>query len=108
MSYEQLRFVQRYISIVDIELVELHSGIQVRGRTTTLGLFGCGVKASLSFPKGTSLWIKLSRAGIDVEAFGRVVYVNTDLAMGIVFTSIEQESERILDGWVAELAAVPI
>ncbi len=43
MEYEDLRLAPRYSFIVDIEVIDVLSEIQIRGRTNDLSLFGCGV-----------------------------------------------------------------
>jgi hypothetical protein len=104
MGYEHSRSVPRYFLGADILIIDVQSGIQTTGRTVTVALFGCGVIASQVFPQGTNVEIVLSYRGADVKALGRVVYSNPDLSMGIVFTSVQAECERLLDGWIAKLA----
>jgi len=43
MEHEDLRLAPRYSFIADIEVTEVLSEIQIRGRTNDLSLFGCGV-----------------------------------------------------------------
>jgi hypothetical protein len=43
MEYEDVRPAPRYSFIVDIEMTDVLSEIQIRGRTNDLSLFGCGV-----------------------------------------------------------------
>jgi hypothetical protein len=105
MGYDHSRSVPRYFLGADIVLIDVQSRIQTKGRTVTVGLFGCGVLASRVLRRGTNVEIKLSYRGADVKARGRVVHSNPDLSTGIVFTSVEGECERILIGWIAELAA---
>ena len=57
--------------------------------------------------KGTRLRVKLHHGRAIVEVIARVVYASPETGMGLIFTSIEREGDRILEGWVAELAAVP-
>ena len=42
MKYEDLRLAPRYSFLVDIEVTDVLSEIQIRGRTNDLSLFGCG------------------------------------------------------------------
>ena len=108
MEYECARRTRRYPFIVDIELTDVQSEIQIRAQTKELSLFGCGVDTLKLFPRGTNVRIKLSRGGADVKALARVVYASPELGMGVAFTSVEREVERILEGWVAELMSIPI
>jgi PilZ domain len=107
MEYEPHRSVPRYILGADIDLIDVQSGIQISGHTVNFGLFGCRAITAQIFPKGSNLRIVLSHGGVGVEVFGRVVYASPDLGMGIAFTRVEPESERVLDGWLAELAGIP-
>jgi hypothetical protein len=43
MEYEDVRLAPRYSFIVDIEVTDVLSEIQIRGRTNDLSLFGGGV-----------------------------------------------------------------
>ena len=107
MEHQPSRLTPRYSFVIDIELTNVQSGTQIRGQTKDLCLFGCGVDASHLFPPGTILRIVLSHEGASVTAFGRVVYARPDLGLGIVFTRVEPEGERILDDWIAELMHHP-
>jgi hypothetical protein len=108
VEYEHPRLVPRYSFIVDIELTDVQSGIQISERTTTLSLYGCGVATLHPFPKGTIVRITLSHEGSCVLALGRVVYANPKVGMGVVFSRIEREDIHILEGWIAELVRIQI
>ena len=108
LQYYCPRVAQRYSFVVDIDGTDLQLGTQIRERTKDLSLFGCRVNTLMRFRKGTSVRIKLSHGGADVAALARVVYGRTELGMGVVFTSVEPEDERILEGWIAELISIPI
>ena len=108
MEDENHRLTPRYSFVVDIEVTDLQSGTQIRERAKDLSLYGCDVNTLKPFPKGTRVRIKLSHGGADVAALGRVAYARPDMGMGVVFTSIEPEDERILEGWIAELMRIPI
>ena len=60
------------------------------------------------FTKGMIVRIELSHQGAEVRALGRVVYSNFDLGMGVAFTTVEREGERILERWIVEYLSVPI
>jgi hypothetical protein len=53
MAYEDLRLAPRYSFIADIEVTEVLSEIQIRGRTNNLSLFGCGVNNIEALSEGT-------------------------------------------------------
>jgi len=107
MKYQEARLAPRYSCAFDIEVTDLRSETQITEQTKDLSLFGCGVITSKPFPKGTRVRIKLSHGGADMAALARVVYARPDFGMGVAFTSIEPEDERILEGWIAELMSNP-
>jgi len=41
----------------------------------------------------------------EMVALGRVAYARPDLGMGIAFTNIETDGERVLTAWINELAS---
>jgi hypothetical protein len=108
VEYEIARRTPRYSLAVDIELIDIQSDTLIRARTKMLSLFGCGVDSVKLIPKGTSVRIKLTHQGTEVRALAKVVYSSLDLGMGIVFTNVEGEDERILEWWMAGLVSIPI
>jgi hypothetical protein len=108
MGYEVARRTPRYSFIVDVELTDVMLQAQIKARTRTLSPIGCGVDTSKLFVKGTIVRIKLSHLGAEVCALGRVVYARSGLGMGVTFTSVDRENERILEWWIAEYLSVPI
>jgi len=108
VEYEGLRRTTRYCLAVDIEMTDIKLEIQIRARTKMLSMFGCGVDTVKLFPQGTRVRIKLSHQGAEVRALARIIYSSSDLGMGVAFTSVEREDERILEWWIAEFASIPI
>jgi len=108
MEYEIARRTPRYSFVVDVEVADLQSEIQIRERTTTLSLFGCGINTSKGFPPGTRVRIKLSHRGAEMSALGRVAYARPGVGMGVVFTTVEPEEGRVLEQWIAELASLSL
>jgi len=46
--------------IVEVEAVDLKSGIRIRERTKDLNLYGCGVSTATPFPAGTKVMLKMA------------------------------------------------
>jgi hypothetical protein len=105
---EHARSSPRYSFVVDIELTDIESRTQIHERTKDLSLFGCGVETSKPFPQGTAVSIKLSHEDATVAGFARVVYASPQLGMGLVFTRVDPEHQRILEEWIAELMSIPM
>jgi hypothetical protein len=106
-EYEIARRVPRYPFVADAAVADTYSKTYTKARTATLGLYGCGIVTSKPLPQGTGVRITLFYRGAEVKAVGIVAYVRADLDMGIAFTDLDQESERILDGWITELRHSP-
>jgi hypothetical protein len=103
VEYEIARRVPRYPLVADVAVTDVDRKVQMKARTNTVGLFGCGIKTSNPFAQGTSVRVRLSHRGAEVKGVGIVAYVRPDLDMGIAFTDIDRESERILRLWIEEL-----
>lgn len=103
-SYDFLRLVQRYPFRGQIVVTDLRSESQLTGQTKEIGLFSCSTDAFKDFPRGTEVRIELIYQGAKMLALGKVAYARPGLGIGIRFTSVEMKDERILDGWIAELA----
>ena len=96
------RRASRYPLAVDVELTNLESGIQIKERTRDLSLSGCGVNTSTPFPAGTKVMLKVAYRGKQIVAFAKVIYGRRDIGMGIAFTTIEPEDQKLLEDWFAE------
>lgn len=108
MDTRFVRRTPRYSFVVDVEMTDLQSKTRISAQTKMLSMFGCGVESSKLFPQGTTVRIKLARRGEAVSALARIVYSSLELGMGLAFTSIEREYERILEGWIAEYLSIPV
>lgn len=107
MEYEITRRAPRYSLVAKVTVTDLDRRVQMKARTATVGLFGCGIATSNPFAHGTSVRAMLSHRGAEVKTVGIVAYVRPDLDMGIALTDIDRESERILGLWIEELMGLP-
>jgi hypothetical protein len=101
---ETTRRALRHPLVVDVEVTDLESGIQIRERTKDLSLYGCGVSTATPFPAGTKVKLEVAYGRKGIVAFGKVIYGRRDIGMGIVFTTIEPDDQKLLEDWFAELA----
>jgi hypothetical protein len=83
-----------------VELTDMQSNVQTWGRTSDLSLFGLRVDTRPLLGQGAMVKVRISHRGVQFEALGRVAY----LGMGVVFSEIGLEAQRILDQWLAELS----
>jgi hypothetical protein len=86
-----------------IELTDIDSEKHVSGHTKDLSLFGCFAVTEESFPEGTKVRLRISRAETHLVAQGRVTYSRPSSGMGIAFTTVEPSSLTVLDAWLAGL-----
>ena len=107
VEYDVARRVPRYAFVVDATITDIQHGIDIKARTSTLGLFGCGIATSKPLIQGTGVRVRMSYRSAEVKAIGIVAYVRQNLDMGIAFTDIDKESERILALWIRELIRNP-
>jgi len=108
VEYKSVRRAPRYSLIVDVEMTDALSEMQIRARTKMLSVCGCGVESSMLFPRATSVRIRFLHQDAEVRALGRVVYSSSDLGMGVAFTTVEREDELILECWIADYLNIPV
>jgi hypothetical protein len=84
-------------------VTDLQSEIQTIDQISDLSLFGCQVEAAKPLPAGTKVRIRIVHKGETFAALGKVANVRSNAGMGIVFTTIEEDAQIILEKWVAEL-----
>ena len=102
------RRTPRYSLSVEVKITDMGSSRQINGRTTTLSVAGCGVISAELIPQGAAVGLELTHQGKVVRATARVIYSTPDLGMGMAFTGIEPEAERILDAWIATHLTSPV
>jgi hypothetical protein len=102
MELRSTRRALRHSLIVDEEIVDLKSGIQIRERSKDLSLYGCGVSTATPFPAGTKVMLKIACGRETIAVCGNVIYERQDIGMGIVFTTFEPEDQKLLEDWIAE------
>jgi PilZ domain len=95
----------RYAFLAPIQLIDIQSEKQLAGHTKDLTLYGCFAATGSSFPQGTKVRLRISRAGAHVAALGKVAHSRPDAGMGIAFLTIEPNSVPVLDSWLTNLRA---
>ena len=83
-------------------MVEIRSGVKVRGRTSDLGLGGCYVDCISPSPVGTAVRVKMERNREVLDVQGSVVYSQTGMGMGVKFDSAQPN--KVLEKWVRDLS----
>lgn len=93
----------RYSFLASATLTDLESGLQTQENTRDLSLFGCQLVPGNSAPPGTRVRVQIIHNGESFEAWGRVVHVRSVQGAGILFTSVEDHCQLVLDKWIAVL-----
>ena len=106
MDYSAVRRTPRYSLAVDIEATDIQSEARVEGRTKQLSLLGCGFDTLTLLPRGTNVRVRLFHQATEATALARVVYASQHLGMGLAFTQVDAECERILELWIAEFMSI--
>ena len=104
METRSTRRALRHPLVVNVEVTDLHSGIQIKEHTKDLSLYGCGVSTATPFAAGTKVMLKVIHAGKEIVTFGKVMFGRPDIGMGIVFTTVEPGDQKLLEDWITELA----
>lgn len=93
---------RRYPFAASIDLVEMKSETEIREQTTDLSVFGCHVSAEKPLPTGSKVRLRILHRGAIFAGLGRIANVGKN-SMGVVFTSIEQKDQAVLEKWLAEV-----
>jgi PilZ domain-containing protein len=91
----------RRLFVVIIDLTDTRSGSQLVALTKDLSEFGCFVKTVTPFSECTKVRVRISHAGVNFVALGKVTHSRPNSGMGIAFVTIEPTSRPVLLEWLA-------
>ncbi|MGH9713176.1 MAG: PilZ domain-containing protein [Candidatus Acidiferrales bacterium] len=103
--FAERRSTPRYALIATAEIVEPVGNIRLSGRTSEIGLGGCYVDVLNTLPKGTVIELSIQRDIGVLKTWGRVVYAQENMGMGVQFFDISPEQQTLLKSWLADLSA---
>jgi hypothetical protein len=103
--YPEHREVPRFTFIAHIELREARTDMRITGRISEISRKGCFVDVLVTLPQGTEFNMRISCDQGSFETKSKVVYVHEGMGMGITFVEPAPDQLKILDGWLADLAA---
>ncbi len=84
-------------------VVEPVSGAELQAHTTDLSLGGCYVDTMNAFPTRTEIHLRLTKDTTSFHTKARVIYRQTGMGMGLLFTEIAPAQRPVLRRWLAEL-----
>lgn len=103
--YRERRSVPRFTFIAAAEVLEPVSGVRISGRISEISRKGCYVDLLNPLPTGTSIQVHISRDQGAFDSSGKIIYSQEGMGMGVAFADIPADQLKILDSWLAELAA---
>jgi hypothetical protein len=98
------RRAPRYSLIVAAEVIELQTDTHIRARTSDMSLVGCYLDMMNPLPLGTDVRLQLAQQDTTFTALGTVAYTQANMGMGITFTVVEPDQQRVLEQWLAVLS----
>jgi PilZ domain len=99
----KLRSVPRYPFIADAEVVESRTKACLVARVSEIGLKGCYIDLLNPLPAGLSISVKIFKGNQTFEEEGQVVYTHPAMGMGVVFTRMNPDHKKVLEGWIQNL-----
>ena len=97
------RSVPRYPFIADAEVVESHSKARLAARVSEIGLKGCYIDLLNPLPPGLSISVRIFKDNQMFEEEAQVVYTHPTIGMGVVFTQMNPDHRKVLEGWIRNL-----
>jgi PilZ domain len=94
---------RRYPLVATIDVTDVDSEAEVRGQITDLSLFGCHISIPTPWPTGTKIRLRIAHRGAVFAALGYVANAPATGGIGVIFSSIEQKDQLVLETWLAEL-----
>ena len=85
-------------------MFDLRSQTRVTGRCSDLGSGGCYIDTLSPFIVGTAVRVRIVRDSQEFEAAAVVAYAHVSMGMGMAFTEITREHQRVLQSWIANLS----
>jgi hypothetical protein len=97
------RGTPRWAFTAGANVVEPVSGAELHAHTTDLSRGGCYVDTMSPFPTGTEMHLRLTKDNTSFHTKARVIYCQSGVGMGLLFTEIAPAQQPILERWLAEL-----
>ncbi len=105
LPYPEKRSVPRYTFIASVAFTDDATAARMAGRISEISRKGCYVDILNTLPVGTRIHLIVSRDQGSFSTPGRIIYVQESMGMGVAFVDSPADQLKILDQWLAELAA---
>jgi hypothetical protein len=98
------RVLPRYPFTAAAEALDPHARSRMTARTSDISRGGCYVDTFCPFPRNAHVKIRILRKDEHVVADAKVAYSTIGMGMGLCFTAVQPEHQRVLDKWIGELS----
>lgn len=89
-----------------VTAMEPVSQTEIEAHTTDLSLGGCYIDTMNPLPTGTEMHLRLTKNGKSFHTKARVIYCQSGVGMGLLFTEIAPAQRPVLERWFSELQGV--
>jgi PilZ domain len=97
------RHAPRYPFIAEAEVTEISSDTKLSAKTSDLSIGGCFLDMLNPSSQGTDIRVRIFHNDMTFTAPASVVFVLPNMGMGIVFKSVENDQQAILQQWLSDL-----
>lgn len=91
----------RHPFFATVELLETRSEVRIQARTGDLSLHGCYVDTMNPFPNGSRVRVTITHENTNFVALGVVAHSQPNVGMGISFTEVAPDHNKILLKWLS-------
>jgi hypothetical protein len=98
------RVMPRYAFTAAAEALDQQSRSRMTARTSDISRGGCYVDTFCPFPRNANLKIRILRKNEHLIADAKVAYSTVGMGMGLCFTALAPDQQRVLDRWIGELS----
>jgi PilZ domain len=88
------------------EAFDPRANVGATGRLSDISRSGCYMDTISPFGVNAAIILTVIREGRTFKTKAKVVYSLNGMGMGIMFTTMEPDQARVLDGWLAELGGL--
>ena len=88
------------------EAFDPQANVRVTGRLSDISRSGCYMDTISPFAVNAAITLTVTREGRTFKTKAGVVYSLNGMGMGMMFTTMEPDQARVLDGWLAELGGL--
>lgn len=104
VSGSERRRLPRYPLVAKAEVTDLRTNARIEGRCANLSGGGCYIETPKTFPGQTAVRVAIWEAGRRFETQANVVFDQSGIGMGLMFTEIRSLDRERLHAWLAELS----